>query len=93
MGGTGFQWSACINCRSEDRHKILVIFFLREGSPTPDNSANPIATYGTLYVPDELFSRYIDLLRSEKPVKARVDGNRFCHYIYTGDEPVGEDET
>jgi hypothetical protein len=91
QGGT-IKLYAYINCHGADGHKFI-IYFLQPDSKVPDNIYNPADKTATAYLPAEQFSWYIDLLRNEKPVYAYLNSERpIDNRLYTGEEPVGEEE-
>ena len=59
-----------------------------------NNSYLPDAKIGFSFLPESHYSRYIDLLRNEKPVFAYLNSEYpDINRLYTGTEPVGEEET
>jgi hypothetical protein len=70
------------------------IYFLRPDSSIPDNSYNPEYKRGTAYLPSDQFAWYIDLLRNEKPLYVYLNSDKpYWNHLYTGPEPIGEEET
>ena len=71
----------------------LEIYFLPTGISLPPNQANADATRGTIFAPLEHFPWYIDLLRNEAPIYARISSSQpFTNTLETGFEPAGEGE-
>jgi hypothetical protein len=71
----------------------LSIAFVYPDKPLPDNIYNEQTQSGSLYVPAEHFSWYIDLLRNEKPLyvslfpEGPINNRLTCRW-----EPIGEAE-
>ena len=93
---TSFLAYAHIRCFCEQNH-AFDIFFLLPNSPVPAAYYLPPAGSASgnaaIFLPQDQYKSYIDLLRHEKPVSAYIWTERpdTCH-IYTGNEPVGEGE-
>jgi hypothetical protein len=93
IGGGAIKFYAYVVCRSADGHRF-VPYFLRPDSGPADNVYNPAAKWATAYLPAEQFSWYVDLLRHEKPVYAYLNSDKpIGNRLYTGKEPVGEEES
>lgn len=71
-GGTKFY--ALIVCRSDAGHE-LALHFLTPDSPTPANTFDPQSHVANAYLPAEQYTWYLDLLRNERPVYAKVDSD------------------
>jgi hypothetical protein len=92
IGGGAAKFYANILCRSSDGYRFA-IYFLRPDSNEIDNIYNPSAKWATSYLPANQFEWYLDLLRNEKPVYAYLNSERpIANRIYTGAEPIGEEE-
>jgi hypothetical protein len=88
--------TAAIWCYTFGGHQ-LVIFFKPQGTTLPPNDTIPFQQYpgkfiGRIFVTEEKFPWFIDILRNEKPVGARIyqDTPNWNHLVVT--EPVGEGE-
>jgi hypothetical protein len=87
-----FLFPACIRCEGAGDEKLFVYFY-KPGASVPANYSNSAATLGTTWVPDYHYPWYIDMLRNEKPVFARICSDQLnWNGIMTGAEPVGEEE-
>ena len=86
---------ASIDCWGEgEPQKKLRIYFMSTDNPLPANGSQITANLidGVIYQPAERYAWYLDLLRNEGPLQARVDGddpNRNCLMTYDM-ESVGE---
>ncbi len=92
---TTFFAYALIRCQCVSNH-ILDIYFLLPDSPIPAAFYRGVPTSGgtaAIFLPATQYAAYIDLLRNENPVSAYIwtEKPEACH-IYTGNEPVGEEE-
>ena len=89
--GMNLQFPAYILCRGKTYH--VVIYVLADSSPVPDNSFLPQHRRGTIFVPRWQYEWFLDLLRNEKPVFCYLNSDTpRWNSIYTGQEPVGEQE-
>lgn len=87
-----YKFYGCIKCFGVDGERLYV-YFVRPGAGIPDNYCNSSVTLGTTWVPDYHYPWYIDMLRNEKPVFARICSDHLnWNGIMTGAEPVGEEE-
>jgi hypothetical protein len=69
------------------------IYFLKPDSPDMDNLYLVDRKLGRIVVPWDQFPVYVDLLRNEKPIYAYLNSNTpISNRVYTGQEPVGEEE-
>lgn len=92
IGAGAAKFYANIVCHSSEGDTFS-IYFLRPDSDAIDNIYNPSAKWATSYLPAEQFGWYLDLLRNEKPVYAYLNSDRpIANRLYTGREPVGEEE-
>jgi hypothetical protein len=89
--------AARILCKGYCRERIEVfeIRFWMDMNDAGENVSvvTPERLFGTLQVPAEQYPWYIDLLRNEKPVWARVFDEPALNALTTLTEPVGEGET
>ncbi len=71
----------------------LIVYFLDDYSKVPEPYFDVEKDDGTLFLPFEQISAYVDLLRNEKPVYGYLN-SEVPHYnsITTSKEPVGEEE-
>ena len=90
--GTGaVEFYSYIRCRGGDY--TLLIYFLKPDSDDLDNIFLVDRKLGRIVVPWDQFPVYVDLLRNEKPIYAYLNSDRpISNRIYTGQEPVGEEE-
>jgi len=80
-------------CR-ERIEKFEIIFWMDMNDAGENVSVvTPERLFGVLQVPAEQYPWYIDLLRNEKPVRARVFDEPALNSLTTINEPVGEGET
>jgi hypothetical protein len=83
---------AIISCHGTDG-KTLILCFLHPDSPVPDNHYDPSRGIGSSYLPAVQYPWYLDILRNEKPVFARMHSEKpHWNKVFTGAEPVGEGE-
>jgi hypothetical protein len=86
------RFYAIITCHGAGGEQ-LVLHFLRPDSPVPENCYDPSTGMGSSYLPADQLSWYVDILRNEGPVFARMDSERpLWNKLFTGAEPVGEGE-
>jgi hypothetical protein len=89
--GNLVRYNASITCHGSAY--TLTIYFLDEQSFVPNNAFDPGQKRGTSYLPTSQYQWYVDLLRNEKPVYCFLDSSYpLQNGIYTGAEPVGENE-
>ena len=92
IGGGAVKFYAQAVCNGAGGERF-VAFFLRDDSNPQPNIYNPGAKWATVYLPAEQYPWYVDMLRNEKPVYAYMNSDRpSANRLYTGNEPVGEDE-
>ena len=85
------RFPAYIRCEGETHH--AVIYILDDSSPVPDNAFFPQYKRGTIFVPRWQLEWFLDLLRNEKPVYCYLNSDTpKWNALYTGKEPVGENE-
>ena len=85
------RYNASITCRGSDH--MLIIYFLDENSYIPNNAFYPNQKRGTSYLPRVQYQSYIDVLRNEKPIYCFLNSSYpLQNGLYTGAEPVGENE-
>ncbi len=90
--GATYKFSAIITCHGADEKK-LILYFMHEDSPVPENDYDPARGIGRSYLPAEQYGWYLDILRNEKPVFARMHSEKpQWNMVFTGAEPVGEGE-
>ena len=84
---------AYISFWNDDNKYIGTAYFYRDGQEIPNNSSyektSPMRTY--LRMHERQIDSVVDMLRNEKPCKAYYNSPTFA-LIYTGREPVGEEE-
>jgi len=90
--GSLVRYNASITCRGSG-YTLTIYFLDEEQNLVPNNAYFPDSKRGTSYLPTSQYQWYVDLLRNEKPIY----GFLYRSYplqngIYTGAEPVGENE-
>jgi hypothetical protein len=70
-----------------------ILWFLPDGSSLPDNRKRTEKNVFDVYYHTADWGAIIDLLRNETPVYFNYHETSNAAQIYTGDEPVGEEET
>ncbi|MDO8365967.1 MAG: hypothetical protein Q7T20_04155 [Saprospiraceae bacterium] len=72
----------------------LIVYGLHPSSPVPPNAfCNWAVKIGSIFVPFAVLGQYVDILRNEKPVNARIDSDHPEWMAFsTGSESVGEGE-
>ena len=85
---------ANINLYNDSSQYLGSVYFYRDGQTIPDNSS--IETYDTkrtnLRMHERQLDSVVDMLRNEKPCSVYYSSPTYA-YIYTGTEPVGEEES
>lgn len=90
-GGLSVKFPAYILCQGDEYH--AVVYVLDDTSPVPTNTFLPASKRGTIYVPRWQFEWFLDLVRNEKPVYCYLNSDTpKWNSLYTGQEPVGEQE-
>lgn len=90
-GGLSLKFPAYILCQGDEYH--AVVYVLDDTSPVPANTFIPAAKRGTIFVPRWQFEWFRDLVRNEKPVYCYLNSDTpKWNSLYTGQEPVGEQE-
>ena len=90
---TNVPYTASIVCYGVDGY-TLRIYFIAPEQNLPANKTDLNKKIGWLFLPKEDYPIILDLLRNEKPVKARIfETIPNSNKIYTGLEVVGEEET
>ena len=70
-----------------------ILWFMPQGSSLPDNRKRPNQNIFDVYYHIDDWEAIIDLLRNETPVYFNYSDTSNAAQIYTGNEPVGEEET
>lgn len=70
-----------------------ILWFLPEGSSLPDNRKRSGQNVFDVYYRINDWEAILDILRNETPVYFNYQDTSNAAQIYTGDEPVGEEET
>jgi len=85
---------AFIRLYNNDRTSIGRVYFYKDSQELPDNFANESTTPKRAYLRMHVsqMDKIVDMLRNEKPCRV-VYYSPTLAYIYTGKEPVGEEET
>ena len=89
--GMNLKFPAYILCQGDQYH--AVVYVLDDTSPVPNNTFLPQYKRGTIFVPRWQFEWFRDLVRNEKPVYCYLNSDTpKWNSLYTGKEPVGEEE-
>lgn len=89
--GVTVQYQGRLSVRSADGSQLSV-YGLHAGSPFPAAPCcNAAQTQGAIFVPFAELHHYVDIVRNEKPVYARLDPD-FGMTLSTSLEPPGEEE-
>ncbi len=92
-GETTIEAQGILACYGEDRER-LIIYGLHPSSPVPPSAVcNWSVRLGSIFVPFADLPAYVDIVRNEKPVYARItsdDPNSMD--LGTDMEPIGEGE-
>lgn len=93
FGSTAIQIRGIVSCIG-DNNKRIIGYFLLDNSPVPAPTTTINGNWGPVFLPKELMSDWVDLLRNEKPVYGYIntDHPEWTH-ISTSNEPVGEEES
>lgn len=70
-----------------------ILWFLPEGSSLPDNRKRSGQFVFDVYYCIKDWEAVLDILRNESPVYFNYNDTNNAAQIYTGEEPVGEEET
>lgn len=90
--GVAIQYQGRVSARSADGSQLSV-YGLSPGSPVPATAyCNATKTQGAIFVPFADLHNYVDILRNEKPVYARLDPVLGLT-LSTSLEPPGEEES
>lgn len=89
--GVAIQFQGRLSVRSADGSQLSV-HGLSPGSPVPGAYCNATETQGAIFVPFPDLHSYVDLIRNEKPVYARLDPV-LGMTLSTSLEPPGEEES
>ena len=88
----GVRCCAIVTCHGPAGQQ-MVLYFVQPGDAVPDNCYDPARGVGSSFLPAEQYLWYVDILRNEKPVFARMHSERpGWNKLFTGAEPVGEGE-
>lgn len=92
-GGTTILIQGYLACYGAARER-LIVYGLHPASPVPPAPVcNWAGNVGAIFVPFSDLSAYVDIVRNEKPVYARLDSDRpDWMSLSTSTEPVGEGE-
>ena len=89
--GVEIQYQGRLSARGADSSQLSV-YGLRPGSPVPVIPyCNAAQTQGAIFVPFSDLHNYVDIVRNEKPVYARLDPDLGLT-LSTSLEPPGEEE-
>lgn len=92
-GSTNIQIQGYVACYGPTGER-LIVYGLHPSSPVP---AAPVCNWpgnvGALFVPFAQLGAYVDIVRNEKPVFARIDSDHpEWMGLTTNQEPIGEGE-
>ena len=91
VDGNLVRYHACITCRVTEY--TLLMYFLTNSSFVPNNSFYANQKRGSMYLCQDQFPWYVDLLRNERPIYCLLNSSYpNQNGIYTGTEPIGEAE-
>jgi hypothetical protein len=89
--GMNVKFPAYMLCRGKEFH--VIVYVLDDSSPVPDNTFLSQYKRGTIFVPRWQYDWFLDMLRNEKPVYCYLNSDTpKWNSLYTGQEPVGEQE-
>jgi len=93
-GGVSIRIQGYLACFGADGSRFIV-YGLHPSSPVPGTPVYNVAgNVGAIFVPFTDLPVYVDLVRNEKPIFARLDSdNPNWMSLSTSQEPVGEEET
>lgn len=92
-GGVAIQIQGYVACTGKDRSRFIV-YGLHPSSPVPPAPVYNVAgNVGAIFVPFAEISKYVDIVRNEKPVYANLNSdNPNWMGLSTSPEPIGEGE-
>ncbi len=70
-----------------------ILWFLPDDTPLPDNKKRPGKDVFDVYYHRDSWAPLVDVLRNESPVHFNFHDANNAAQIYTGSEPVGEEES
>ena len=70
-----------------------ILWFMPQGSSLPDNRKRPNSSVFDVYYHIDDWDAVIDVLRNETPVYFNYRDTSNAAQLYTGKEPVGEEES
>lgn len=92
-GGGGPKSRGYVACFGGDGHRFIIYFAAPYTEMVPPRY-NPDTKFGSINVPVDEMSHYVDLVRNEKPIYAYLNSeNPQWNAISTSKEPVGEEES
>lgn len=68
------------------------IVFVAPGNSLPADLVSNKMNRATIFIPSDRFQWYLDILRNEKPITIQIVGSS-DNSLYTGKEPIGEEES
>ncbi len=92
-GAVNIQIQGYVTCSGANGER-LIVYGLHPSSPVPPNAfCNFAGNVGAIFVPFVELHNYVDLVRNEKPIFARLDSDRpEWMSLSTSAELVGEGE-
>ncbi len=92
FGGTTIKARGVISCIGSDNRRV-VGYFLADDSPVPTPTTTIGGKWGPVFLPKELMSIWVDMLRNEKPIYGYINTDHpEWTQISTSAEPIGEQE-
>lgn len=91
--GVKIQIQGYVSCYGDDGSR-LIVYGLHPTSPVPAAPVyNVSGNVGAIFIPFNELHDYVDIVRNEKPVYARLDSDQpEWMSLSTGKEPAGEEE-
>ena len=91
-GGGGPKSRGVVVCNGDNGYRFA-IYFAAPGSQMAPPRYFPETKFGSINVPVDEMSHYVDLLRNEKPIFAYLNSDKpEWNNIATTKEPIGEEE-
>ena len=93
-GGVRVEMQGYLACYGPENSR-LIVYGLHPDSPVPEKPVYNVAgDVGAIFVPFADLPFYVDLVRNEKPVYARLNSDHpEWISLQTSKEPVGEEES
>lgn len=72
---------------------LAFVYFVQEGGQLGTNRKRPDRNVFDVYLWESAWNAVVDIVRNEKPVSFYYNSDSNTAYLYTGDEPIGEEES